>query len=109
MLNCFAADCCGVPPSITCTVKLDVPIKVGVPVICPLLDRASPAGSTVLFASDHVYGAVPPLATNVAEYAWLCTPLGNDVVPIVNGVACTLRVVLPLTDPCAAVMIELPP
>lgn len=66
ILNCLVADCCGVPPSVTCTVKVDVPTTPGVPVICPLLDRLSPAGSTVLFAMDHVYGAVPPLAASVA-------------------------------------------
>ena len=57
------------PLSVTPTVKFDVPAAVGVPVIAP--DEAfkdKPAGR-VPVAIDHVYGAVPPLATTVAEYA----------------------------------------
>lgn len=58
-------DCAGDPLSFTATVKVDVPLVVGVPEIVPALESASPAGS-VPDASDHVNPGVPPVALNVA-------------------------------------------
>jgi hypothetical protein len=67
----------------------------------------------VLFASDQVQGAVPPLAVSVAEYARFSNPLGKEVAAITSGVACTVKVALPLIAvspiPCEAMMLELPP
>jgi hypothetical protein len=37
-------DCAGLSASVTVTVKLDVPLAVGVPEIVPLADRLRPAG-----------------------------------------------------------------
>jgi hypothetical protein len=45
----------------------------------------------------------------VAEYGWFCAPLGKEVVLITSAAACTVNVVLPVTEPCAAVMIAFPP
>ena len=49
------------------------------------------------------------MAVRVAEYGWFCTPLGRDVVVITSVAGCTVNVVLPLTEPCVAPMVELPP
>jgi hypothetical protein len=51
--------------SVTCTVKLLVPVPVGVPEITPVLDASdSPAGS-VPEVMDQLYGRVPPVAARV--------------------------------------------
>ena len=58
--------CAGLPPSLTVTVKLPVPVAVGVPEIKPVAEaRLSPAGRPPL--TDHVYGVVPPLARSRVE------------------------------------------
>ena len=49
--------------SLTCTVKLKGPLAVGLPPITPVLDKFRVGGS-VPERSDHVYGVVPPVATN---------------------------------------------
>ncbi len=50
----------------TWTVKLEVPVVVGVPEITPVpAARVSPAGNVPL-ATDQVYGGVPPVAVRVA-------------------------------------------
>src|SRR4029077_15724441 len=55
--------------SVTSTLKLEVPVAVGVPEITPVLvARVSPAGS-VPFARNHMYGGVPPVARTVAGEA----------------------------------------
>jgi hypothetical protein len=58
----------GVPAvSVTRAVKLKVLAILGVPVMAPVLAfRLSPGGSAPA-ASVHVYGAVPPEATRLAE------------------------------------------
>ena len=54
-------------PAVTRTVKLEVPVAVGVPEMTPVLAASvSPAGSAPL-AIDHVYGGVPPVAASVVE------------------------------------------
>ena len=51
--------------SVTLTVKLLVPVPVGVPEITPVLEAsASPAGK-VPAEMDQVYGVVPPVAASV--------------------------------------------
>ena len=52
--------------SATCTVKLEVPVAVGVPLIFPEL-RDRPVGREP-DRIDHVYGAVPPVAVSELEY-----------------------------------------
>ncbi len=52
--------------SVTRTVKLLVPVAVGVPEITPELGASDRPGGSVPEARDHVYGVVPPLALNVA-------------------------------------------
>lgn len=61
--SAFVADAPAL--SVTLAVKLLVPEVVGVPVIAPVeLLRDNPAGS-VPDESDHVSGAVPPVAAKV--------------------------------------------
>ena len=53
--------------SVTCTVKLTgVAVAfVGLPAMTPLAFSVKPAGNLFPFASDHLYGATPPVACNV--------------------------------------------
>jgi hypothetical protein len=55
-----------------------------VPESKPLLFRVRPAGS-VPDARDQVYGVVPPVALNVAEYAVPAVALESDVVVTASG------------------------
>jgi hypothetical protein len=72
----------GEEESVTCTVKLDRPARVGVPLIVPLLLRLRPAGNEP-DVTVHEYGVVPPEAARVDEYAVPTVPLGSeDVVTI---------------------------
>jgi hypothetical protein len=67
MLRLAVAVCAGFSASLTSTVKLDVPVVVGVPEITPVLAASdSPAGKLPT-AMLHVYGVIPPLAARVAE------------------------------------------
>jgi hypothetical protein len=67
MLRGFVAVSLGVEESVTLTVKLDVPVVVGVPEITPVLGVSlSPAGR-VPTEIDQVYGTLPPVAVSVAE------------------------------------------
>src|SRR5579871_4702960 len=73
--------------SVNCTVKLLMPLPVGVPEIIPVLEASvSPVGS-VPDAMDHVYGVVPPVAASVVLYATFCVALGADVVVSVGPAA----------------------
>jgi hypothetical protein len=60
------SGCVAVPAfaSLTCTVKLEVPAVVGVPVIAPAVLRLNPAGRAPTVV-DQVYGVVPPVAVSV--------------------------------------------
>jgi hypothetical protein len=66
----------GEPESFTCTVKAEVPACVGVPEIRPEPEMVIPTGK-LPFASDQVYGPVPPVAAKVVEYATWDVPLGK--------------------------------
>ena len=67
MLKPLLAVAAGLAESVARTVKLKVPLAVGVPVMAPVAAfKLSPAGSEPLVI-DQVYGAVPPLAASVAE------------------------------------------
>jgi hypothetical protein len=65
--SCAETVCTGDPLSLTATVKVDVPLPVGVPEITPPLDSVRPTGR-VPDASDHVYPGVPPVALSVVLY-----------------------------------------
>jgi len=69
--------------SVTWTVKFAVPADVGDPLIAPPDDNPKPAGS-VPTVMDQVYGAVPPVAPRVWEYAVPTSPPGNDAVEIAS-------------------------
>jgi hypothetical protein len=59
--------CAGLPLSATATVKLAVPVAVGVPEIKPVVgEMLSPAGR-LPEARDQLYGEVPPLASREFE------------------------------------------
>jgi hypothetical protein len=61
----FAVAVLGVASeSVTVTVKLDVPVAVGVPEIFPLVLRVSPSGKVPVVTAKE-YGAVPPVAAIV--------------------------------------------
>jgi hypothetical protein len=67
MLKALVAVCGEPAESVTCKVKLETPIAVGVPEMTPVpLFSDIPAGSEP-FDMDHVYGVVPPLAARLAE------------------------------------------
>ena len=70
----FEEDCCGVPLSRTATVRLKVPDAVGVPERTPVEGLiVTPEGWP---ETDHVYGAVPPVATTAwAVYAVPAVPV----------------------------------
>jgi CxxC motif-containing protein len=52
--------------SVTRTVKLLVPVPVGVPEIAPVLDPSPTPAGKVPETMDQVYGVVPPVAASVA-------------------------------------------
>ena len=62
----------------TWTVKVDVPLAVGVPEIVPVApSKMIPAGGAP-FVIDHVYGNVPPVAASVTVvYTTPTVPLGR--------------------------------
>jgi hypothetical protein len=64
MLSAFVTVCCGEPESAACTVKLEVPLVVGVPVIAPLAAKESPEGS-VPTVTDQFIGVTPPVDCRV--------------------------------------------
>jgi hypothetical protein len=66
----------GEPESFTCTVKAEVPACVGVPEIKPEPEIVIPTGK-LPFVIDQLYGAVPPVAAKVVEYAIWEVPLGR--------------------------------
>jgi hypothetical protein len=76
--------CIGRLESVTLKVR-DVVLAgtLGVPLIAPVIDNASPAGKVPL-VNDHLYGADPPVAARVAEYAIPTVPPGSDFVEILR-------------------------
>ena len=64
MLNCFVAVTERL--SLSCTVKVNAPPALGVPVMAPAVERANPAGRDPV-EIDHEYGGVPPLAASACE------------------------------------------
>jgi hypothetical protein len=69
--------------SVTLTVKPTDPAELGVPdIVAP--ERLNPAGSDP-FATDQVYGGIPPLALSVCEYATPTMPAGIGGVVILKA------------------------
>jgi hypothetical protein len=81
-------------------VKLNEPEVVGVPEIVPVVaDSVSPAGSAPELRLQ-LYGAVPPVAVSVVEYAVPVCPEGTELVEIWTGVTAAATVRL---NDCVAV------
>jgi hypothetical protein len=83
------AVCTGELPSLTATVKLAVPVVVGVPEITPALDIVRPAGSDPELMLQ-TYPGVPPLALSVALNAVPACALPSAAEAIVSLLAPTL-------------------
>jgi hypothetical protein len=109
MLRVCVAVCTGTPESVACTVKVVVPLAVGVPVICPPTDITSPAGRVVLFIKLQLIAGVPPLDDKPAVYATPWVPPGKLAVVITSVAGCTVSFVLLVIEPRAAAMVEPPP
>src|SRR5579864_6600678 len=71
--------------SVTRTVKLLVPVAVGVPEITPVPAASDNPAGKVPEAMDQLYGVVPLVAVSVVLYAEFCVPPGKDIVVIVGG------------------------
>jgi hypothetical protein len=77
-VNCFdTVKCVGAVESVTLTPTVLVEGAVGLPLITPALLILKPVGSP---DAVQVYGAVPPLAVSVTEYA---VPAGSAGSPVV--------------------------
>jgi hypothetical protein len=94
--SCAEALWAGDALSFTARVKVAVPFAVGVPEICPALDRLNPGGRFP-DAIDHVYPGVPPLAPSVVLYELPFFPPARLVDVIVNVLGAALTVI----DSCA--------
>jgi hypothetical protein len=70
--------------SLTCTVKLDVPVDDGVPEIVPEPASERPGGNEPEMM-DQEFPPVPPAAESDCEYATLTMPLGSDAVATESG------------------------
>lgn len=66
-LNVLLAVCGVEPESFTWTVNEKLPVWLGVPLIWPVEAFIVRPGGKEPEVTDQVYGAVPPLAVNVAE------------------------------------------
>jgi len=71
--------------SVTWTVKLKVPVAVGVPARTPPLARVRPPGNAPADTVQAYPVPVPPVANSVAEYDTVIVPPARDVVVTVNG------------------------
>jgi hypothetical protein len=94
--------------SATLNVMENDPDAVGVPLSAPAALKLNPAGS-IPALTDHVYGVVPPLATNVWEYATLTVLEGIAavVMAIVGLITTEYEVVAVLLALSAALMVKL--
>jgi hypothetical protein len=84
----------GLPLSLTATVKLNVPLAVGVPEMIPVVAaRVSPAGRALplLLGTDQVYAGVPPVADIWLEYAVLAVPETSEAEIVNAGGAMTIE------------------
>jgi hypothetical protein len=82
--------------SVTSTVKLDVPVVVGIPLMIPVAAlNKRPAGKVPPMSRQFVYGGTPPLAVSVNRYDEPTVAAGSG-----KGVV-TVRVPPPPEDPIA--------
>ena len=85
--------------SVTFTVKLNVPMVVGVPEISPVAAfKVSPGGNEP-FVIEKVYGGTPPIATAVDVYGKSAIPTGkgaNKNNGGVNGLTVMVQVDVPV-------------
>jgi hypothetical protein len=92
VIDRFAVTVCGVGlESFTCTMKLVVPVAVGLPVMAPVALIDKPAGNTLPLASEKVSGGLPPVAVTVAVYELPTTPFGRPVVVICKLLATVIE------------------
>jgi len=98
-LSAFVAVCTVVVPSLTCTVKENVPDCAGVPLNWPEAFRLSPEGREEPAARDQVYGAAPPVAVKVAAYAVPAWAFGREALVIDRGEGVPELVELDATSP----------
>ena len=77
---------CGLALSATCTVKLNVPAAVGVPLKMPDGLSVIPAGN-VPEARDHVSVPTPPRSRSSCVYGCPCVALASEVVVTAKGVS----------------------
>ena len=87
MVSVLVLVFCGVLLSATCTVKLELLVAVGVPLITPAPESVRPAGNVDPPVRVQVYGVVPPVAVSdapVVGYAVPRLPSGSVVVVIVT-------------------------
>lgn len=85
MVNALVAVCGVELESFAWTVKELVLLTVGVPLKAPLEEFKTSARGKDPVTTDQAYGAVPPAALNVPEYALPVCPLGSDVLVIETG------------------------
>jgi hypothetical protein len=107
-VNCCLAVCAGVDESVTCTANEEFPACVGVPASWPVdAERFNPVGNEP-DATAHVYGAVPPVASNVAEYGVCVFAEGTELLVISNDAVaeepCTTTPAHPASRKAAAKM-----
>ncbi len=79
------AFCLGVPESLTLTVKVNLPLTVGVPESSPVVALSVMPAGRLPDTSFHLYGASPPWATRYVTYGECSVPWGTRVVRIVSG------------------------
>ncbi len=80
--------------SVTVMVKVLLPALTGVPAKTPAVLKPIPVLQAPLQGeSVQVYGATPPVAANVVEYAVPTTPAGSEVVVMASA-----AVLVPLSD-----------
>jgi len=84
-----AVACVGLVESVTVTTTELDPADAGVPDIWPLLLMLKPEGSPL---ADQVYGALPPVAATVVEYAAPAAPFGSDAVVTEGAAAIAIEV-----------------
>ena len=80
----------GCSRSLAAAVNVKVPVRVGVPVICPSGVMCNPGGSVP--EVDHRYGAIPPRAARVAENGLLTFPCSVPGATSVTGNAVSVSV-----------------
>lgn len=74
----------GVALSVTCAVKLNVPLKLVDPLKTPEELSVMPLGRLPA-ETVHVNGGVPPVAARVWEYDLPASPCGSDVVVMLGA------------------------